>query len=144
MKSLPQLFDVEVVHAGGDGLWVRLPKSDVVGFVPDNEISHAGVKASDGFFVPGDIITVSCMEENDDHVRPRLSRKETLDNPPLSGKGTLEVRIRRLAAGRVLAVAGGREVVLSAKAFSSKPVAGTSCTLQAGVVKRNLLNRDVQ
>lgn len=141
IESLPLLFLAEVIHAGDDGLWVRLPASDVVGYVPDDEISHAGVKASDGFFLPGEMIAVSREKGEEHSVRPLLSRRKTLDNPQFPAKGKIEVRVMRVAGGRVLAVAAGREVILDGAAFSSAPVPGAVCAMQYEVVKRNIIRR---
>lgn len=143
-ESLPLLFLAEVVHAGDDGLWVRLPDSEVIGYLPDNEISHAGVKASDGFFRLGEMITVSHRKGEEPTVRPHLSRKNALDNPALPAKGKVEVRVMRVAGGKVLAVAAGREVILNASAFGSEPEPGDVCTMQAEVIKRNLIKRNEQ
>lgn len=135
-ESLPLLFLAEVVHAGDDGLWVRLPDSEVIGYLPDDEISHAGVKASDGFFRSGEMITVSHRKVEEPTVRPHLSRKNALDNPALPAKGKVEVRVMRVAGGKVLAVAAGREVILNTSAFGSEPEPGDVCTMQAEVIKR--------
>ena len=137
-ESLPLLFLAEVVHAGDDGLWVRLPDSEVIGYLPDDEISHAGVKASDGFFRPGEMITVSHRKGEEPTVRPHLSRKSALDNPALPAKGKVEVRVMRVVGGKVLAVAAGREVILNASAFGSEPEPGDVCTMQAEVIKRKI------
>lgn len=144
LESLPLLLLAELVHAGAGGLWLRLPGSDIVGYLPDEEISHAGVRASDSFFVPGEMMAVTRMEGGEQQVRPLLSRKRTLDNPALPRKGTVEVKVMHIAAGRVLAVAAGSEVILNTGAFGSAPSAGDTCQMQVDVLKRNLLNRNEQ
>lgn len=144
LESLPLLLLAELVHTGAGGLWLRLPGSDIVGYLPDEEISHAGVRASDSFFVPGEMMAVTRMEGGEQQVRPLLSRKRTLDNPALPRKGTVEVKVMHIAAGRVLAVAAGSEVILNTGAFGSAPSAGDTCQMQVDVLKRNLLNRNEQ
>ena len=107
-------IQAEVVNIASDGLWVILPDAyGFVGFVPDSEISHAGINAADGFFKTGDIFHVHFIGMDNNGFTPLMSRKALLDGTPVKPQGKpVVVTLRCKAGSNALVLAFGREIVL--------------------------------
>ena len=85
----------EVVAIAPHGLWVRIPgDGGTTGFVPDAEISHAGIRAADGLFKAGDAFHVRFIGMPEGGYIPRLSRKALIDPKDNADKLLLENHIK--------------------------------------------------
>lgn len=104
----------EVIDVAPDGLWVKLKdRNNYIGFVPDAEISHAGVSAADGFFRVGNTFHVRYAGTMADGFTPLLSRKSLLDSTPIKQQNKpVTVTLHRATGGKALVLAFGREIVL--------------------------------
>ncbi len=129
----------EVVNVAPDGLWVRLKDAkNYIGFVPDAEISHAGISASDGFFKTGDTFHVRYVGLLDDGFTPLLSRKVLLDSTTLKQQSKpVVVTLRRKAGGKALMLAFDREIVLPENALIPTDKAG-EFTVETGIFNKHI------